>query len=111
VTHRPFPAEDDRAQPFLLGDGAGVLDELAHLLVDVGRDDDGLVRLAGVFQRRHERRQGLAGPAGPLEQHVVALAQGLVDGGHRLPLVVVGLLEREKAQIAVVCRHWGTVGR
>ena len=111
VTHGGLPPEDHRTDRLRPGDGAGVLDELAHLLVDVGRNDDGLARFAGVFQRGHERGQRFPRPAGPLVQHVVALPKGLVDGGHRLPLVVVGLLEGEKAQIAVVGRHCGEVGR
>jgi len=65
VAHRPLAAEDDGTQALFLGDSAGVLDELAHLLVDVGRDDDGLVGVPGVLQGRDERRQRLPGAAGP----------------------------------------------
>ena len=99
VAHRGLPAEHHGPYRGLPGDGAGVADELAHLLVDVRRDHDRLVVLAGVLERRHQCRERLARPTGSLEEDVSPLAEGVVDAAHRLALVVVRLLEREKTEV------------
>jgi len=63
-TSTPSP-EHDGADGFGVVDLPGFPDELAHLLVDVRRDDHRLVRLAGVRERRRERCERLPRPAGP----------------------------------------------
>jgi len=108
VAHRPLPLEDDRAQRRGVVNLAGLADELPHLLVDVRRDDDRLVRLAGVRERRRERGERLPGAAGALKEHVPAGVEGVPDAVHRLPLVVVRRRLREELHVLRVAR--GHVG-
>jgi len=96
VAHRGLPFKYDRPDRLRASDRACVLDELAHLLVDVRRDDDRSVVLAGVFERGHERREGLPRPRRALEQHVLTPVQRVGDPVHRLALVRVRLLVREE---------------
>jgi len=88
--------EDDRPEGFGLVDRTGFGDELAHLLVDVGRDDNRAIRFPGVSERRCQGGEGLARAARALEQGVAAGVQGRPDAVHGLLLVVVCLLVREE---------------
>jgi len=99
VAHRRLPFKYDRADGRFAGDRAGVLDELPHLLVDVGRNDDRAVVFTGVFQGGHECGEGLPRPGCALEQHVLPAVQRVGDPVHRLALVRVRLLVREEPQM------------
>ena len=107
MTHLGFALEDDRADRLRAGDRAGVVDELPHLLVDVGGDDDCFVVFARVGECGHERGEGLAGAGRALEEHVAGLLQRVGDPVDGLALVRIRRLVGEEPEVVVRGCHTG----